>query len=176
MTMSSVLEDSLFEPSTIILGVFGSNNKVSESDLQDNTLALLLQEWGRVPERVLLPTEGNSSIYLQEWAEALHIKTQLFQCDWFRNGKVAQIIRDERIQKECTHALVFLSPRSNRYDTMAEKMAKKGKVVFTSSHNQTLTQFVLSHSESSSKASTHARKSSKGTVQTLLKYQKKEQC
>ena len=172
------LNDQLFEPNVIVLGIFGSTNKVSEQDIQDNTLTLILQELGRMPDKVLIPTEGNSSIYIDNWAEALHIKTQTFQADWVRNGKIAQIIRDDRIAKECTHALVFLSQKSIRLEKFAEKLCKKGKTVFTSSHNQTLTQLEMSHCEPSrpSKASMHAHKSSKGKGQTLLKFQKKEEC
>jgi hypothetical protein len=172
------LGDVLFEPNVIVLGIFGNTNKVSEQDLQDNTLTLILQELGRTPDKVLIPTEGNSSIFIQEWADALHIKTQAFQSDWARNGKVAQIIRDDRMAKECTHALVFLSQKSTRLEKFAEKLCKKDKVVFTSSHNQQLTQLEMSHCEPSRplKALEHARKSGKGKGQTLLKYQKKEEC
>jgi hypothetical protein len=177
--MTSVLDDIIYEPDVIVLGIFGNTNKVSEQDLQDNTLTLILQELGRTPDKVLIPTEGNSSIYIQEWAEALGIKTQTFQADWARNGKIAQILRDDRMAKECTHALVFLSQKSTRLEKFAEKLCKKEKVVFTSSHNQTLTQFEMSHSSPPSQpqqASTRARKSSKGKEQTLLKYQKKGEC
>jgi hypothetical protein len=172
------LDDTLFEPNVIVLGIFGNTNKVSEQDLQDNTLTLILQELGRTPDKVLIPTEGNSSIYIQDWAEALHIKTQSFQSDWARNGKVAQIIRDDRMAKECTHALVFLSQKSTRLEKFAEKLCKKGKMVFTSSHNQQLTQFEMSHCEPVRplKALERARKSGKGKEQTLLKYQKKGEC
>ena len=176
--MALTLDDQLFEPDVIVLGVFGNTNKVSEQDLQDNTLTLILQELGRTPDKVLIPTEGNSSIYIQDWAEALHIKTQSFQSDWARNGKIAQIIRDDRMAKECTHALVFLSQKSTRLEKFAEKLCKKGKVVFTSSHNQQLLQFEMSHYEREAplKALERARKSSKGKEQTLLKYQKKGEC
>ena len=183
--MTSILDEEVYEPDVIVLGIFGNTNKVSEQDLQDNTLTLILQELGRTPDKVLIPTEGNSSIYIQEWAEALGIKTQTFQADWARNGKIAQILRDDRMAKECTHALVFLpAPRggvqkSTRLEKFAEKLCKKEKVVFTSSHNQTLTQFEMSHSQSSQKslkASERAHKSNKGKEQTLLKYQKKGEC
>ena len=172
------LDEQIFEPNVIVVGVFGNTNKVSEQDIQDNTLTLILQELGRMPDKVLIPTEGNSSIYIDNWAEALHIKTQTFQADWIRNGKIAQIIRDDRIAKECTHALVFLGQKSTRLEKFAEKLCKKGKTVFTSSHNQTLSQFEMSRCEPSrpSKALTHAHKSSKGKEQTLLKYQKKAEC
>lgn len=166
--------DEIFEPKVIILAIFGNTNKVSEQDLQDNTLTLILQELGRTPDKVLIPTEGNSSIYIQDWAESLGIKTQSFQADWIRNGRIAQILRDDRMAKECTHALVFLGQKSTRLEKFAEKICKKGKMVFTSSHNQTLTQFeMLQSAPPSQKALEHDRKLNKGKEQTLLKYQKK---
>ena len=173
--MSSLLDDEIYEPQVIILGVFGNTNKVSEQDLQENTLTPILQELERLPDKVLIPTEGNSSIYIQEWTDALKIKSQVFQADWMRNGKIAQILRDDRIAKECTHALVFVSEKSTRLEKFAEKLCKNGKQVFTSSHNQTLTQLELSHSEPLiKKESEHGRKLDRGKGQTLLKFQKKE--
>ena len=159
-------------PSMIILGIFGYHNTVTSDSILEHTLTPMLQELERIPDKVLLPSEGNSSIYVQSWAESLHIKTQVFQSDWARNGKIAQRIRDDRIQKECTHALIYLSNRSNRLEKYAESMARKGKIVFTSSPSHELQ--MLSCSEPvvpSVRASTHVRKSSKGTVQMLLKFQ-----
>ena len=174
MSVKMSLNDTLYEPQVIIVGVFGNTNKVSEQDLQENTLTLILQELGRIPDKVLIPSEGNSSIYIQEWSDALHIKTQVFQADWTRNGRIAQIIRDDRIAKECTHALVFLGQKSTKLEKFAEKLCKKGKTVFTSSHNQTLCE--LEHSSPLLQVSKPARKSSIGKGQTLLKFQKKEEC
>ena len=167
-----MLEDNVYQPQVIILSVFGYTNKVSEQELQENTLTLLLQEMERPPDKVLLPSEGNSSLYIQDWAESLGIKTQTFHADWTRNGRMAQILRDDRMYKECTHALVFLSQRSNKLEKFAEKMAKKGKVVFTSSQAQELTQLELAPKQ----ASKPARKSDKGIAQMWLKYQKKAEC
>jgi hypothetical protein len=172
LPVMTTLEDTLFDPKVIVLGVFGSTNKVSERDLQEHVLLPILQELGSVPTKLLLPSEGNSSIYLQEWAETLSISTQVFRSDWARNGKIAQHLRDDQIRNECTHALVFLSSRSTRLERFSESLSKKGKIVFTSSPELELTQLVYSLE----RASTHARKSSKGTTQTLLKFQKKGEC
>jgi hypothetical protein len=170
-------DDEIQEPNVIIFSVFGNTNKITQEELQNNTLTLILQEIGRTPDKILIPSEGNSSIYIQDWAESLGIKTQIFQSDWIKNGKIAQILRDDRMAKECTHALVFLSNKSNRLEKFAEKLCKKGKIVFTSSHNQTLTQFeMLSSSQKPLKALERDHKSNKGKVQTLLKYQKKAEC
>jgi len=169
--MSSTLEDTLITPTVIVWGVFGSFNKITDRDLQDLVLVPILQELGRMPDKMLIPSEGNSSIYLQDWADSLRIKTQVFQSDWARNGRIAQILRDDRIQQECTHALVFLPPKSNRLEKIAEKMVKKGKTVFTSSADLSLTQLVLPPEISPPSASGSARKSGKGTKQPLLKFQ-----
>jgi len=169
--MSSTLEDTLITPTVIVWGVFGSFNKITDRDLQDLVLVPILQELGRMPDKMLIPSEGNSSIYLQDWADSLRIKTQVFQSDWARNGRIAQILRDDRIQQECTHALVFLPPKSNRLEKIAEKMVKKGKTVFTSSADLSLTQLVLPPETSPPSASGSARKSGKGTKQPLLKFQ-----
>lgn len=152
-----------------VWGIFGYSNKISQRDLQDQVLVPILQELGRIPSRILIPSEGHTSIYLQEWAESIRIQTQIFQSDWARNGRIAQILRDDRMQKECTHALFFLTAKSNKLEKMAEKLAKKGKVVFTSSADLSLTQIVLPPELPS--ASTRARKSNTQTGQPLLKFQ-----
>jgi hypothetical protein len=171
--MSSVIaNEELYTPTIIILGVFGYQNTVTFAHVQE-IITSILEEIRRIPDKILLPSEGNSSMYVQDWAESLHVKTQVFQSDWMRNGRSAQRFRDERIQKECTHALVFLSKRSDRLEKYAESLAKKGKIVFTSCHSPaTENQIVMLSSVEP--ASTPARKSSKGTKQTLLKFQKKE--
>ena len=171
--MASVIEHEQPRlPSMIILGIFGYHNNVTAADIQENTLTPMLQELERLPDIILIPSEGNSSIYVGDWAESLHIKTQVFQSDWVRNGKMAQRIRDDRIQKECTHALLYLSNRSDRLEKYAESLAKKGKIVFTSSSDQSLQ--MLMCLEPQKKASMPVRKSGKGTVQTLLKFQTTE--
>lgn len=178
VSKSSIIQDDIiYEPKTIILGIFGYTNKISEEEILDNNLIPILSELGRPPDKILLPSEGNSSIYIQSWAESMRIKTQIFQTDWQKNGRIAQIIRDDRIYKECTHALVFLSAKSQRLEKFAEKITLKGRIVFTSSYNQILTQLEMSCSElvlQQQKASKHVRKSDKGKVQMLLKFQKKE--
>lgn len=170
--MSSVLSDTLFSPEIIILAIFGYNNKITENELQENVLLPFLEEIGKVPNKILLPSEGNSSIYIQDWAESLHIKTQNFQSDWGRNGRIAQIIRDDKMVKECTHALFFLSSRSNRLEKTSEKILKKGKIVFTVDSTYSLTMLELEPSPPPIRASKHAHKSNKEITPMLLKYQK----
>jgi hypothetical protein len=172
--------EEIFKPNIIILGVIGGTNKISEQDIQDNVIIKILEKLGRVPDKILIHLKDNSSMYIQNWAESLRIKHQLFKPDWVHNGKLAEILNIERITNECTHALVFLPPptavkTTTRLLKLAEKLTKKGKQVFTSSHNQMLTQFETLNSlvVNSETASKHARKLNKEKGQTLLKYQKK---
>jgi hypothetical protein len=169
VSMSSVLEDTVALPPIVIWSIFGQTRSLTQQEVQDSILAPMLEDLGIVPHRILLPAEGNSSIYLQEWAESLRIQTQVFYSDWTRHGRMAQILRDDRMRKECTHALVFLSPKSNRLEKMAEAMCKKGKIVFTSSSSG-LTKLVA---EPLPPASARARKSDKGTMRSFLKCQSK---
>jgi len=171
MSFQKELDDIIFEPNIIILSVFGYLNKVSEPEFQEKVIMQLLQQLERIPDKILLPSEGTSSIYLQEWAEALHITTQVFHSDWKRNGKIAQIIRDDRMQKECTHALVFLTDKTEKLRKNADKMVKKEKKVFTYHTQLQLLNEPVVHA---SQASKPVRKSNKETGQTLLKFQKKE--
>ena len=69
----SSLGDTVWQPAVIVLAIFGYTNKVSEQELQEDILIPILKELGRPPDKVLIPTEGNSSIYIQDWADALHI-------------------------------------------------------------------------------------------------------
>ena len=171
MSFQKELEDTVFEPNVIILSVFGTMNKIGEAEFQEKVIMQLLQQVERIPDKILLPSEGNSSIYLQEWAEALHIQTQIFHSDWKRNGKIAQIIRDDRMQKECTHALVFLTDKSEKLNKQAEKMVKKEKQVFTyHTHLKLLNEPAVIPLPVSKPVHT----SSKRIMQMLLQGQKKE--
>jgi hypothetical protein len=155
----------------IILGIFGTV-KIPENEVQD-ILTLILQELGRIPDIILIPTEGNSSIYIQDWAESLRIKTQIFHSDWVKNGKIAQIIRDNRIAKECSHALVFIKSNTlknqSKLEKLSETLCRKGKIVFTFDQ-------VLQQLESVPLVSKPARKSNIERGQMLLKFQTKAKC
>ena len=133
---ASTLHESLVTPTPLIMGVLGHTNKKSEQSLIETVLTPLLQEFGRVPDRILLPSEGNSSIYLQEWADSLRIKTQVFHSDWKRHGKIAQILRDDRIKQESSHVLLFVGPRSTTWEKVATSLVRKGTYVVTSSNDE----------------------------------------
>ena len=84
------------------------------------------------PQRILVPSEGNSSIYIQSWADSKKIQYTLFECDWVRLGKRAAMMRDSAIQKEADYFLLVKSPKSksDRLDKLGASLAKKGKTVF----------------------------------------------
>jgi hypothetical protein len=173
--MSSFHEE-VFEPTLIILGIFGYRNDLTKEEC-DHIFCLILQEVGRLPDKVLLPLDGKvvhpTTIYIQEWTEMFRIQTQCFQSDWARNGKIAQVIRDDRIQKECTHSFLFLSKDKNqtKWKKLSEKMAKN-KTVFTYDDSF----HVLTASSKPKTASKPAHKSDIEKGQTLLKFQKKGGC
>ncbi len=116
------------------LGVLGSRTDVDGSKYVDGILTPLLEEWGRLPERVILPAEGGSSIMIGDWADKLKVPTQIYEADWFRHKRRAKIFRDARIQQEATHFLIFLNQRSTFNETLAERLARQGKSVCTVSY------------------------------------------
>lgn len=125
------------EVKPIILGVFGMHNKITEKTLILNILHPIVEELGRLPDKVLVPYEGSTSMFIQSWCDVRKVPYQVISADWKRNHKTAGIMRDARIQSECSHALVFLGQKSTRYEKYAEKMAitkRDPKIVFTVSY------------------------------------------
>jgi len=171
--MSQSWTDTIIEePSLIILSVFGQCSTMTDTELHETILHPLVEEWGRTPDHLLLPTDSSIACSIQDWAESLHCNTTQFYSDWTRNGKIAQVLRDDRMIKECTHALIFLTSRTKRLEAFAEKWARKGKEVFTWHPEHHLVQIQIE--KDPVKASTHDRKSNKGTMLTWLKCQTKE--
>lgn len=130
-TCDIILEtDNIKSPEIYILGVFGSRKSFNENDLIEKIMTPILESIGRIPERMLIPSEGATSIYLTEWARTLQIPYQIFEADFRRSGKSASIVRDNRLEKECTIAIVFQGARTTRFDLLANRMARRGKRVF----------------------------------------------
>jgi hypothetical protein len=117
------------------LGVIGSRTDVDASKYVDGILTPLLEEWGKLPEKLILPAEGCSSILIGAWAEQLNVPTQIYEADWFRHKRRAKIFRDARIQQESTHFLIFLNKRSTFNEQLAERLARSGKSVCTVSYD-----------------------------------------
>jgi hypothetical protein len=118
-------------PKSIILGILGHRTDATQEKLVEDVMTPLLQELGRLPERILLPSEGTSSIFLSDWAESLQIHTQIYEADWRRHQRRAIIYRDARIQEEATHFLIFLNKRSMANEKTAMRLARKGYPVMT---------------------------------------------
>lgn len=124
-------ESPVHRPQIFIVGVFGSKKSLNETDLYDTILNPILSELGRIPEKILIQADNNAtSVYLEDWAKRLRIPIQAFEADFRSRGKSATILRDGRIERECTVAIVFQAPRTNRYTVLAERMARHGKRVF----------------------------------------------
>jgi len=123
--------DQTDKPKPIFLGVLGHRADATQQKLVEEVLTPLLQELERTPERVLLPSEGTSSIYISDWADQLSIPTQTYEADWRRHQRRALIFRDARIQEEATHFLIFLNKRSEANAKLAMRLARKGFPVLT---------------------------------------------
>lgn len=115
----------------IILGIIGSRNDCTKQQIIETVCIAICGSLGRTPDKVILPEEDISTIYISDWADRLHIPTKVYQCDWKNHQRRAKILRDARIQQESTHFLVFCNKRSQANEQTAIRLAKKGKRVFT---------------------------------------------
>jgi len=117
----------------VVLGVLGNSAaaKWTRETIAETIMNPLLGEIERLPDTILMPSEGNTSILLQIWADRQNIPCQSIDADWARMGRRARIMRDARILKEATHLIFFLGARSDYYEKMAIREAKKEKIVFT---------------------------------------------
>lgn len=114
----------------IYLGILGTHNTITKEEIHDKILHPLMSVLGRIPDKLILPSEGTSSAFISIWAERSHIDTQCVEADWRKFQRKAGILRDARILKECTHLLVFLGIKSRSNEQVAIRHAKKGKQVF----------------------------------------------
>ncbi len=147
------------------LGVLGTRTDVDSSKYVDGILLPILEEWGRIPERVILPAEGGSSIMIGEWAEQMKVPTQIYEADWFRHKRRAKIFRDARIQQESTHFLIFLNKRSTFNEQLAERLARSGKHVCTVSYTDwEVTMLIPSSTPPSAPPTTRGSKRGIGTT------------
>ena len=140
------LGDSAFETQPIILGVLGSSTsaKWTKETIQESLFKPILDELKETPNTILLPSEGTTSIFLQVIAQKENIKTTVFEADWKTLKQKARSLRDARIIKDCTHLLIFLGTKSDFYEKVAIREAKKGKIVFTvDSKTQEIVQWEL---------------------------------
>jgi hypothetical protein len=114
----------------IVLGILGIHNTITKEEIHDKVLHPLMSVLGRLPDKLLVPSEGTSSAYLSLWAERHHVDTQCVEADWRKFQRKAAILRDARILKEATHLLVFVGIKSRTNEQTAIRQVKKGKQVF----------------------------------------------
>jgi hypothetical protein len=114
------------------LGVLGSSSAgYWNRDTITDILNPLIGEEEKIPSLLNIPTDGTTSILLQIWAERQGVKCAPVDSDWIRLGRRARALRDARIVKESTHLLFFVGTKSDYYEKMAMREAKKGKIVYT---------------------------------------------
>ena len=63
------LDDNPVLPQPILLGVLGYRQDITYDILYDQIITPILSELGRMPDRVILPSESTSSALLYGWAE-----------------------------------------------------------------------------------------------------------
>ncbi len=114
----------------IILGILGKLETLSKEDIHEKILHPLMSVLRRLPDKVLIPSEGQSSAYLSIWSERQSVETQILEADWRKFQRRAIILRDSRILKEASHLLIFGGIRSDRNKDTAMREARKGKQVF----------------------------------------------
>lgn len=114
----------------LYLGILGIHNKITKEDIHDKILHPLMSSLGRLPDKIILPSEGTSSAYISLWAERQHIDTHCVEADWRKFQRKAGILRDARILKESTILLTFIGSKSRTNEQTAIRQVKKGKQVF----------------------------------------------
>ena len=115
----------------LYLGVLGKTEGIAQEKLIQEVIFPLVGLWGRLPEKLILSSEGMSSVLFSIWAERNDVEYQMLEADYRKLGRRAGFLRDSMIVKECTHLLVFLGVRSQKNEEIAMREAKKGKKVYT---------------------------------------------
>jgi len=132
-TFDALEDEPLLYPNLMTLGVLGQSaaKRWSMESISNSVMNPILGEIGKIPDLVLLPAEGNTGILLEAWAQGHRCACKILDTDWARMGRKARALRDGRILKEATHLLIFLGLRSDYYEKIAMREAKKGRQVFT---------------------------------------------
>lgn len=139
-----LFEEPIQQAKPFYLGILGKTEHLDNTKLSEDILHPLLEIWGRLPEKIILSSEGASSYMINLWADRVHVDVQSIEADYRKLGRKAGFLRDAMILKESTHVLIFLGVRSQKNEQIAIREAKKGKQVYTI-HPKTLeiTELVL---------------------------------
>jgi hypothetical protein len=116
-----------------ILGVIGSSTakRWTRETVANSIMNPVLGEFEKLPDTILLAAEGTVSILIHMWSDSHRVQCKVLETDWSRMGRKARAVRDSKILKEATHLLIFLGIRSDYYEKIAMREAKKGRSVFT---------------------------------------------
>jgi hypothetical protein len=116
----------------IVLGILGhsDHSEWNRETIMNKIMFPIIGEQERIPTVLLLPSEGATSLLLEDWADRQVIQSSVYEADWAKLGKRAKALRDARIIKEATHLLIFLGKKSDYYEKIAVREVKKGKVVY----------------------------------------------
>ncbi len=130
-TQMNLFEEKPQRGEPLYVGVLGKTESITQDKLSTEILYPLLSLWGRLPDKLIVSSEGMSSVLFSIWAERNEIESQMIEADYRKLGRRAGFLRDAMILKECTHLLVFLGVRSQKNEEVAMREAKKGKKVYT---------------------------------------------
>ena len=108
-----------------ILGILGARNSLTKQILQDEILNPILDDLGKNPAKILLPSEPLTSTFIECYATRNDIPCAMLKSDWIQHGRRAGIMRDAKIEKEATAFLIFEGPKSRYYLDLAERIAKR---------------------------------------------------
>jgi hypothetical protein len=147
LTTRQLLDDVevLSEIKEFSLGILGSSDAAYwNTNTISDIINPILSEVGKIPSTVNIPAKGITSLLLQVWAEKQKIICKSVDSDWIRLGRKARAMQDSRIIKDSSHLLFFIGTRSDYYEKIAIREAKKGKVVYTvDAKTKELVQWVL---------------------------------
>lgn len=115
-------------PQICRLGILGQRRDLDTESVKQIMEAI--QEDFPPIQSMIIPSDTTSSIYFESYGESIQTPVTVYEADWRRDGRRAQIFRDARIVKEATHFLIFGGPRSDRPLKTAEQLSKKGHPVF----------------------------------------------
>ncbi len=112
------------------LGILGARNDMNKTDICEKVLHPIIDTIGKLPEKIIVPSEGNSNLFIGDWAEKQKIPTAQLYADWKRDGKRARVLRDNRIVQEATHLVCVNGPKSDYYEKLGTRWLKKKSGIF----------------------------------------------
>jgi hypothetical protein len=116
---------------TTILGILGKREDVSKENFHEMILHPLMEVFKKIPDKIIFPSEGQSSALLSIWSERNRVPYESLNADYRQLGRRATVIRDARIIKEANCLLLFEGPRSQYLPKIGLRELKRGKKVFS---------------------------------------------